>query len=104
MPDGWYVQFCISETEAHSCDLYVGVDSNSQEKWMTWNTSMDPIVRVPDKYRHVQEIFVRGVAIPEDNDVVLCLKYNDVAKRHYDFDDSEGHKVSTDREEGECHC
>ena len=104
MPEGWSVRFCKGEIEATSVDLYVGVDSNSKEKWTTWNTSMDATVAVPSKYMHVKEIWVEGIAIHSDNNVCFCLKYNDVAKRHFEFDDHEDHKVDTGREEGECHC
>jgi hypothetical protein len=102
--EGWSVQFCTGEIEAPSVGLDVGADSNSREDWMTWNTSQAPKQLVPEKYRHVREIWIEGKAMPSENDVVFCVKYNGVARRHFDFDDTEDHKVKTDRHEGECKC
>jgi hypothetical protein len=102
--EGWSVQFCKDEIEAPTVELDVGVDANSREDWLTWNTGQAAKQLVPEKYLHVNEIWVEGKAMPAENDVVFCLKYDGVAKRHYDFDDTEDHKVDKNRNEGECKC
>jgi hypothetical protein len=102
--EGWSIQFCKSEIEAPKVELDIGADANSRKDWMVWDTSQDAKQLVPSEFQHVREIWVEGAAQPAENDVVFCLKYNGIAKRHYDFDDREDHKVDIDRHEGECRC
>lgn len=102
---GWTVVFCKPKTEAHTVELFIGLGGkkDSHETWKTWTSGMDAIVPVPEKYTDVQEIWVRGVAVPTGRNVHMCVQYNGTTTQKMTFDRDEEHETRQG-DGNECDC
>jgi hypothetical protein len=101
----WHIQFCVEKIDAQKVELFAGEDEATQTFWKEWVKNQDPPRQVlPDNLKTKDNVFVRGVAVPEDNSVVFCLKFNNFAVKNFDFDDAEGGRFNKDDRDGECQC
>lgn len=103
--DGWTVRFCKSKTQAPTVKLRIGVggDNNSHTDWTTWTSDMNELVPVPDRFKHVQEVWVRGDGEPRGRNVHMCVEYNGNSTQKMTFDNGEEHETSQgDRDNCDC--
>jgi len=108
MADGWNVKFCLGagQTEATGCRLQVGLggDDTTHQDWTTWNTGDPEVVAVPPQFKHVDEIWIRGIAIPRGRNVYMSIRYNDDGVKRMRFDKDEEHEKHKDDRDGGCDC
>lgn len=101
----WHIQFCVEKIEANQVILLAGPNEGSQEPWMTWTKNVDSPRQEPlGNLKFGDRLFVRAVAVPDDEDVVFCLKFNNIAVKHFDFDDTGKGEFHKDDRDGECQC
>lgn len=103
--NGWYIRVCKTQTEASAIELEVGLggQSGSHRKWKLWNSSDEAEFDFPDDLRSVREVWIKGIAKPEDRNVSMCVCYIDHVTQKMTFDADEEHETSqTDSDDCEC--
>lgn len=94
--NGWFVRVCTSQTEASGIDLSIGLggQESSHRAWRRWNSNDETEFDVPDDLRNVQEIWIKGVAVPKDRNVHMCVCFRDHVTQKMEFDRDEEHETS----------
>lgn len=94
--NGWFVRVCTNLTEASGIDLEVGLggQASSHRAWRRWNSNDDREFDFPEDLRNVQEVWIRGVAVPEDRNVHMCVCFRDHVTQKMEFDRAEEHETS----------
>ena len=103
--NGWFVKVWTTQTEASGIDLEIGLggQASSHRPWRRWNSNDEAEFDVPDEFRTVQEIFIKGTAIPEDRNVHMCVFFRDHVTQKMKFDRAEVHETSQD-DSDDCGC
>jgi hypothetical protein len=103
--NGWFVRVCKTQTEASAIKLEIGLGGNSgsHRPWRTWQSNDEAEFDVPEDLRSVQEIWIKGTAIPEDRNVHMCVCFVDHVTQRMTFDADEEHETSqTDNDDCGC--
>ncbi len=94
--DGWWVKVIKQKTEAKAIKLEIGLGGNdaSHKPWTTWKSADDAEFDVPDEFKSVAEIWIKGIADPEDRNVDMEIYYKDRCTQKMEFDADEEHEIS----------
>ncbi|MBI3582360.1 MAG: hypothetical protein HY096_00230 [Nitrospinae bacterium] len=103
---GWFVRVCTSKTEASAINLWIGLggEDRTHRFWKKWKSSDSAQFDMPDDIKNVQEIWIKGEAVPHGRNAYMCIFYNDHVVKHMDFDESEEHEKRQDDHDDECAC
>jgi hypothetical protein len=103
MPDGdcsndrgWFIRINPGQTEAPGVSLRIGFGGveGSHTGWRDWHPGEPNEFPVPAKFLHANEIWIRGISHQEDEDVSMCVGFNDHITQKMCFDESEEHETS----------
>lgn len=103
--NGWWIRVCTPKTEASGIRLEIGLGGNagSHRFWRDWRSNEPAEFDVPDDFRQVQEIWIKGTADPNDRNVHMCTYYKGDSTQRMTFDASEEHETSqSDRDNCDC--
>ena len=93
---GWFVRICTHETEASAIKIELGLGGkkDSHAHWTQWNSNDPTEFDLPDDKLNVEEIWIKGIAVPKDRNVHMCVCFRDHVAQKMTFDKEEEHEVS----------
>lgn len=97
MPEGWWLVFDTREQEAPQVQLLIGTHDDNTEEWLTWNTSMSPLVLPPAKFKNVIDLYVRATSVPTKKNTLFYVGYNNCLLQRFSFDNLEDHQMRQDK-------
>jgi len=107
MLSGWSVTVCNETTEATRVTIQSGPSKDDNEVWWEWKREEGrdhDYKRLPDGQQGLNRIYLKAIN-PQEKQVNLCVKYDDVQVKHYDFDGKdEDHEMSVGDRDGDCKC